>query len=280
MPVTTLRIALAQLNTTVGDLAGNARLVLEATREAAAGGAALVAAPELAITGYPPEDLLLRPAFVADAERALQRLARDADGLPPLVVGSLEQGTMPRLGSPVGELYNAAALLYEGCVVARYRKQRLPNYGVFDEQRYFVPGEEAPLFTIGGATVGLTVCEDLWYPNGPVGALCAAGAQLVVNINASPFWAGKTVERLNIATERVREHGTAIAYVNQVGGQDELVFDGNSLVVDARGELLARGACFDEELLLVDVPLLSRSGVAASLPASCKASPGGGVRVL
>ncbi len=268
MPARTLRLALAQLNTTVGDLAGNARLVLEAAREAAAQGAALIAAPELAITGYPPEDLLLRPAFVADAEGALQRLARDADGLPPLVVGALEQGAAPRLGSPVGALYNTAALLHEGRVVARYRKQRLPNYGVFDEQRYFVPGEDAPLFAVGGAVVGLTVCEDLWYADGPVGALCAAGAQLVVNINASPFWAGKTAERLGVAAERAREHGAAVAYVNQVGGQDELVFDGNSLVVDGRGELLARGACFEQELLLVDVPLPERRVAAAPLAVS------------
>jgi NAD+ synthase (glutamine-hydrolysing) len=268
MPAPTLRLALAQLNTTVGDLRGNARLVLEAAREAAAQGAALVAAPELAITGYPPEDLLLRPAFVADVERALQRLARDADGLPPLVVGALEQGAAPRIGSPVGALYNTAALLHEGRVVARYRKQRLPNYGVFDEQRYFVPGEEAPLFAIGGAVVGLTVCEDIWYPDGPVGALCAAGAQLIVNINASPFWAGKTAERLGVAAERAREHGAAVAYVNQVGGQDELVFDGNSLVVDARGELLARGACFEEQLLLVDVPLPERPPAATPLAVS------------
>ena len=271
MPAGTLRLALAQLNTTVGDLDGNAALVLEAARAAAAQGADLVAAPELAVTGYPPEDLLLRPAFVADAERALQRLARDADGLPPLVVGALEQGTTPRLGSAVGPLYNTAALLHGGRVVARYRKQRLPNYGVFDEQRYFAPGDEAPLFTIGGAVVGLTVCEDIWYDDGPVGALCAAGAQLVVNINASPFWAGKTAERLGVAAERAREHGATVAYVNQVGGQDELVFDGNSLVVDEHGELLARGACFDEELLLVDVPLPARD--AASAPLAVSAAP-------
>ncbi len=265
MPAAMLRLALAQLNTTVGDLEGNARLVLSAAREAATAGAQVVAAPELALTGYPPEDLLLRPSFVSDAERALVRLAADARGLPPLVVGTPDTGDSPRLGSAVGELYNAAALLYGGRVVARYRKQRLPNYGVFDEQRYFVPGAETPLFVIGGAQVGLTVCEDIWYEDGPAAALCAAGAQLIVNINASPFWAGKTEERLAVATERARAHGSPVAYVNQVGGQDELVFDGHSLVVDGAGRLIARGAWLDADLLLVDVPLPARPPQADAL---------------
>ncbi len=274
MPAPTLRLALAQLNTTVGDFEGNARLVLDAAREAAAAGAQLVAAPELALTGYPPEDLLLRPAFIADAERALTRLAADARGLPPLVVGAPDPGDSPRLGSAVGALYNTAALLHGGRVVGRYRKQRLPNYGVFDEARYFVPGEETPLFLVGGAQVGLTVCEDIWYEDGPVGALCAAGAQLIVNINASPFWAGKTEERLSVAADRARGHGSPVAYVNQVGGQDELVFDGNSLVVDEAGRLIARGACLETDLLLVDVPLPERPPAAGALTVSDRpASP-------
>ena len=268
MPAPMLRLALAQLNTTVGDFEGNARLVLAAAREAAAAGAQVVATPELTLTGYPPEDLLLRPSFVAEAERALVRLAADAGGLPPLVVGAPDPAGSPRLGSAVGELYNAAALLHGGRVVGRYRKQRLPNYGVFDEQRYFVPGREAPLFLIGGAQVGLTVCEDLWYEDGPAGALCAAGAQLIVNINASPFWAGKTEERLSVARERARAHGSPVAYVNQVGGQDELVFDGHSLVVDGAGRLIARGAWLEPDLLIVDVPLPERRPSADALRVS------------
>ena len=268
MPASTLRLALAQLNTTVGDFEGNARLVLAAAREARAAGAQLVAAPELTLTGYPPEDLLLRPAFVHEAERALLRLAADARGLPPLVVGTPDAGDPPRPGPGGGALYNAAALLHGGRVVGRYRKQRLPNYGVFDEQRYFVPGEETPRFVVGGAQVGLTVCEDIWYEDGPAGALCAAGAQLIVNINASPFWAGKTEERLSVASDLARTHGSPVAYVNQVGGQDELVFDGNSLVVDPSGRLVARGACLDEDLLLVDVPLPGRPETAGALHVS------------
>ncbi len=268
MPASTLRLALAQLNTTVGDFEGNARLVLAAAREARAAGAQLVAAPELTLTGYPPEDLLLRPAFVQEAERALLRLAADARGLPPLVVGTPDAGDPPRRGPGGGALYNAAALLHGGRVVGRYRKQRLPNYGVFDERRYFVPGEETPLFVVGGAQVGLTVCEDIWYEGGPAGALCAAGAQLIVNINASPFWAGKTEERLSVASDLARAHGSPVAYVNQVGGQDELVFDGNSLVVDPSGRLVARGACLEEDLLLVDVPLPGRPEAAGALQVS------------
>ena len=276
MPASTLRLALAQLNTTVGDFEGNARLVLDAAHEAGARGAQLVAAPELALTGYPPEDLLLRPAFVEDAERALLRLAARARGLPPLVVGTPDPGDAARPGPGGGALYNAAALLHDGRVVGRYRKQRLPNYGVFDEERYFVPGEGTPIFVVGGAQVGLTVCEDIWYEDGPAGALCDAGAQLIVNINASPFWAGKTEERLAVAAARARAHGSPVAYVNQVGGQDELVFDGNSLVVDPSGRLVARGACLEEDLLLVDVPLPERpeaSGALAVSPAPHEAPP-------
>ena len=268
MPASTLRLALAQLNTTVGDFEGNARLVLAAARRAQESGAQLVAAPELALTGYPPEDLLLRPAFVADAERALAALAADARGLPPLVVGTPEPAGPAGPGPAGGALYNAAALLHGGRVVGRYRKQRLPNYGVFDERRYFVPGEDAPLFVVGGAQVGLTVCEDIWYEDGPAAALCSAGAQLIVNINASPFWAGRTEERLAVVADRARGHGSPVAYVNQVGGQDELVFDGNSLVVDPAGGLLARGACLEEDLLLVDVPLPARPEASGALRVS------------
>ena len=241
-----LRAALAQLNTTVGDLSGNVSLILEAAEEAAGRGADLVALPELAITGYPPEDLLLRAPFIRDAWAALEDLAQRAADLPPLIVGCVEFDH---------QLYNAAAVLHGGRIVGTYRKQRLPNYGVFDEQRYFHPGSETPRFVIGGVEVGVTVCEDIWFPGGPTRQSALEGAQVVVNINASPFHAGKAAERERMLATRAVDNQVAVLYVNQVGGQDELVFDGNSLVVDARGEVLARGASMEEQVLLVDIPV-------------------------
>ena len=241
-----LRVALAQINTTVGDLDGNCARILEAARDAAEAGADLVAFPELAVTGYPPEDLLVRGPFIEDAQRALERLAADAAGLPPLVVGCVEFDDV---------LYNVAAIVHGGRVVSRHRKQHLPNYGVFDEERYFHRGSETPRFVFAGVEVAATVCEDIWYPDGPARDAAIAGAQLIVNINASPFHAGKTAERERMVATRAADNQVAIAYVNQVGGQDELVFDGNSLVVDARGELLARGASMREDLVIADVHL-------------------------
>jgi len=242
----TLRVALAQLNTTVGDLDGNARRILDAARAAAEARADVVAFPELALTGYPPEDLLIRAAFIEDATRALDELARAADGLPPLIVGCIEFE---------GQLYNAAALLDRGRIAGRYRKHFLPNYGVFDEYRYFQPGDRAPLFRIGGIEVGITICEDLWFPAGPMRELALAGARVVVNINASPFHAGKPHFRERMVSTRAADNTVAIAWVNQVGGQDELVFDGNSAVFGPDGEVIARAASMDEDLLLVDVPV-------------------------
>ena len=242
------RIALAQLNTTIGDLAGNVARIRELAAEAAAAGADLVAFPELAITGYPPEDLLLRAAFIEDARRALEELAGATAEGPPLIVGCIEFDR---------HLYNAAAVLHGGHIVGSYRKQRLPNYGVFDEHRYFQAGSETPRFVVGGVEIGVTICEDIWYTDGPLRRAAIDGAQLVVNINASPFHAGKTAQRERMIRTRATDNQVAVAYVNQVGGQDELVFDGNSLVVDARGEVLARGRSMDEDLVLVDVPLES-----------------------
>jgi NAD+ synthase (glutamine-hydrolysing) len=239
-----LRIALAQLNTTVGDLAGNAERILDAARRADELGADLVAAPELALTGYPPEDLLLREPFIADAEAALHSLAAQARGLPPLIVGSVQFD---------GRLRNAAVLLYDGRILGSHFKHHLPNYGVFDEERYFQPGEGTPRFVVGGVEIGINVCEDIWYPGGPTREAALGGAQVIVNINASPFHAGKTRERERMLATRATDNHVAIAYVNQVGGQDELVFDGNSLVLDARGQVLARGASFEEDLVVVDV---------------------------
>ncbi|MSQ36335.1 MAG: NAD+ synthase [Dehalococcoidia bacterium] len=239
-----LRVALAQLNTTVGDLAGNSALILDAGRRAAAAGADLVAFPELALTGYPPEDLLLRAPFIADAVAALEALAEAARDLPPLLVGCLDFD---------GQLYNAAAVLHAGRVAGRYRKHQLPNYGVFDELRYFQPGTEAPLFSIGGVAVGVTICEDVWYPGGPLREHALAGASVVVNLNASPYHFGKTHDRERMLATRAADNTVAIVYVNQVGGQDELVFDGNSLVLGADGALLARGASFADDLVLADI---------------------------
>ena len=242
----TLRVALAQINTTVGDFEGNRARMLAAARAAAALDADLVAFPELAITGYPPEDQLLRAAFIADARASLERLAVEADGLPPLIVGCIDFDR---------QLYNAAAVVHGGRVLGIYRKHHLPNYGVFDEQRYFQPGHEPAIFTIAGVTVGVTICEDAWYPEGPITAEAVAGASVIVNINASPFHAGKTHERERMLATRASDNTVALVYVNQVGGQDELVFDGNSLVFDASGEVIARGASFEEDLLVVDVPV-------------------------
>ena len=242
----TLRVALAQINTTVGDLAGNAARIIEAARRADAAGADLVAFPELALTGYPPEDLLVRAPFIEDATAALARLAVEAKGLPPLIVGCVEFDH---------QLYNAAAVLYDGRILGTYRKHFLPNYGVFDEYRYFQPGDEEPLFLIAGVEVGITICEDLWYPAGPTRDEALAGARLVVNINASPYHHGKTAVRERMVATRAADHTVAIAYVNQVGGQDELVFDGNSLVLGPDGELIARGASMAEDLVLADIPI-------------------------
>lgn len=266
----TLRVALAQINTTVGDLSGNIERVWDAARRAAALGADLVAAPELAISGYPPEDLLLRGSFLAACERALAALAARARGLPPIVVG-VPEGT-------AGLPYNAAAVVHDGRVVGRYRKHRLPNYGVFDELRYFQPGSDLPLFEIAGVPVGVTVCEDLWSAAGPAAPLAARGARLLVNINASPFHAGKSGDRERIIADRARESGLPIAYVNQVGGQDELVFDGHSLVAGPDGQPRARGASMREDLLVMDVPLAPPRPLAAPPIPVTPAPPAGAGR--
>ena len=242
----TLRVALAQINTTVGDFEGNAAKIVAAAGDAAGHGADLVAFPELALAGYPPEDLLIRSAFIEDAAGALDSLAARAKGLPPLIVGCTEFD---------GQLYNAAAIIHAGRVIGTYRKHFLPNYGVFDEYRYFQPGDHAPLFLIAGVEVGITICEDLWFPGGPMRELALAGARVVVNINASPFHGGKPHFRERMVATRASDNTVAIAWVNQVGGQDELVFDGNSAVFGPDGEVMARAASMDEDLLLVDIPV-------------------------
>ena len=247
--MTHLRLAAAQLNTVVGDLGGNVERILGALAAAEAAGADICIVPELAIPGYPPEDLLLKPGFVADNVAALEKVAA-ATGQCAVVVGFVGAAD-----GGVG-LANAAAVCAGGRIVGVYRKRFLPNYGVFDEQRWFVPSHEPPtLFGIAGAWVGVSICEDVWFDDGPVAHEGRAGADVVVNLNASPYNRGRRDERLSMLRGRVEEAGCAIAYVNQVGGQDELVFDGDSLVVAADGTLVASGAQFDTDLVVVDLPI-------------------------
>jgi len=244
-----LRLALCQLNATVGDIAGNERAIAARIDEARAAGAQLVAFPELALTGYPPEDLLLKQHFLADARAALERLAAGTRGIVALV-GFPEQADA---------LYNALAVLADGEVQAIYRKVHLPNYGVFDERRYFTPGDGGALLALGGVRIGLTICEDIWVPGPPASDEARAGAGLVVNVSASPYHAGKGVEREQMLAQRAHENGCAVAFCALVGGQDELVFDGHSLVLDERGELVARAGQFTEELLLATVEVPERA---------------------
>jgi NAD+ synthase (glutamine-hydrolysing) len=238
-----LKLALAQINTVVGDLDGNRSLILARLGEARAAGAGLVLFPELAVTGYPPEDLLLRPAFVRAARRTLDEIAAATDGIAALV------------GFPSfeGDLYNACAVCADGEVRAVYRKRFLPNYGVFDEERYFAAGRDLVMLRLGEVLVGLTICEDMWQPGPPATDLALAGAQLLVNLSASPFHVGKDREREEMFQQRARDTSSFVAFVNAVGGQDELVFDGHSVVLDDEGEVLARAPGFQEALLVVDV---------------------------
>ncbi|MFI5010550.1 MAG: nitrilase-related carbon-nitrogen hydrolase, partial [Solirubrobacterales bacterium] len=242
-----MRLALCQMNATVGDIAGNARRIAEGMRAAREAQAELALFPELALTGYPPEDLLLREHFLRDAAAALHELAGEARGLTAIV------GFPERASS--GAVHNAAAVLAEGVVQSVYRKVHLPNYGVFDEQRYFTAGHTGATIDVGGQRVGLTVCEDLWLPGAPASEEAAAGAKLIVNISASPYHAGKGSERELLFAERAREHSAHIAFCALVGGQDELVFDGHSFVLDPTGEPIARAVQFQEDMLVCDVDL-------------------------
>jgi NAD+ synthase (glutamine-hydrolysing) len=244
--VTRLRIALAQINPKVGDLDGNVAKICAAYDEAEAAGCDIVAFPELAITGYPPEDLVLKPGFVADNLTALATVAAHT-GRCAAVVGYVASDR---------DIYNAAAVCVNGEVVGTYRKRLLPNYAVFDEARYFTPGDASDpyeLYVIGGVKVGISICEDVWSPTGPLAEQAAGGAELNININGSPFHAGKAHTRERMLATRAADASCALAYVNQVCGQDELVFDGGSLVFDAEGTLVARAATFAEELLVTDI---------------------------
>ena len=265
-----LRIALAQVNATVGDLDGNAGLIVEWTRRAAARGARVVVFPEMMLTGYPVEDLALRASFVEASIAALHdvatRLAAEGLGGIAVVTGYLDRraGLAPRTGLPAGAPLDAAALLHSGSVVVTSAKHHLPNYGVFDEFRYFVPGDTLPVFRLpagsgagGGESVeiAIAICEDLWQDGGPVAVCRRAGASLLVVPNASPYERGKDDVRLELCVRRAREAGAALAYANMIGGQDELVFDGDSILVAADGALIARGPQFEEALVVADLDL-------------------------
>jgi NAD+ synthase (glutamine-hydrolysing) len=246
-----VRVALAQLNPTVGDIAGNEAKVRESLARAREEGAQVALFPELVICGYPPEDLLLKEHFLADARAAIDRIAQDAQGIVA-IVGFPERAQ---------DAYNAAAVCADGAVRAIYRKVNLPNYGVFDELRYFQRGPGGAIVEIDGVQVGLTVCEDIWVPGPPMTDEALAGARLVVNISASPYHAGKGVERERMIAQRARDNLATVAFCALVGGQDELVFDGHSFVVDHQGEVIARSPQFAEDLLVCDVDV-SAAGAA------------------
>ncbi|HEY7357925.1 MAG TPA: NAD+ synthase [Ktedonobacterales bacterium] len=241
-----LRIALAQINSVVGDLSGNLRLILDSLAQAAQAGSDLVCFPELALTGYPPEDLLLKPGFVADNLRALDELVQRSADYPDLtaVVGFVDRQV---------DIYNAAAVIHNGRQAGTYYKQYLPNYSVFDENRYFQAGTLSPIFEINGVQVGVNICEDIWYPTGPATVQAYAGAEVLVNINASPYFAGKGDFREKMLATRAADNGLIVAYLNMVGGQDELIFDGNSVIFDQSGNLLARARHCAEDLLIADL---------------------------
>jgi len=238
-----MRLALAQINTTVGDLDGNRERIVRRIDEARAATADLVLFPELAVTGYPPEDLLLRPGFIRAADESLREIAVSAHGIVALV-------GVPHFDR---DLFNACAVCASGEVKALYRKRFLPNYGVFDEDRYFAPARDLLLLEHGGTLIGPTICEDMWQPGPPATDLALAGAQLLTNISASPFHVCRDREREEMFATRARDNSCFVAFCNAVGGQDELIFDGHSLVLDEEGHVLARGPGFEEALLVVDI---------------------------
>ena len=259
----TFRLALAQMNSTVGDLEGNARKIIDLTERARSVGAHVVAFPEMAIPGYPVEDLVFKPSFVQDNVDAMRRVVAASRGIA-VAVGFVDAGP---------EVYNACAVAHDGKLAGIYHKIRLPTYGVFDEDRYFKRGDGCPVFVINGVRVGISICEDLWYPVGPIDVLREAGAEVVVNINASPYHMGKGAEREALVSARASDNGVWLAYVNMVGGQDELVFDGGSLLVDHTGELAARGRSFVEDLIVAELDADAVSGYRLENPTRRKGDP-------
>ncbi|MGP3947196.1 NAD+ synthase [Streptomyces sp. 7N604] len=264
-----LRLALNQIDSTVGDLVGNAEAIVHWTRHSAEQGAHLVAFPEMALTGYPVEDLALRSTFVDASREALRALAVRLDdegfGELPVVVGYLDRSEKalanePRYGQPAGAPQNAAAVLHRGRVALTFAKHHLPNYGVFDEYRYFVPGDTLPMIRVHGIDVALAICEDLWQDGGRVPAARSAGAGLLLSVNASPYEREKDDTRLDLVRKRAQEAGCTTAYLAMIGGQDELVFDGDSIVVAADGEVIARAPQFAEGCVLIDLDLPAAAG--------------------
>ncbi|MBC7327065.1 NAD+ synthase [bacterium] len=247
-----MRLALAQINPCVGDLKGNCSKILEYIALAKEKGADIVAFPELSLIGYPPEDLLLIPKFIEENKQKLEDLSKSVDEILTIV------GFVDKIR---GKIFNAAALIYLGKLCGVYHKMLLPNYGVFDEKRYFSPGSAPSLFNFGNLSFGIAICEDIWHKSGPLSKQAKMGAKLSITLNASPYHIGKIKERLEVARNQARDNGIFIAYVNLVGGQDELIFDGQSFIVDDRGELVAKALAFEEDLLLWDIPkkLMSNS---------------------
>lgn len=250
MNIIPLRVALAQINVTVGDLEGNTQKILASMRQAHEAGAHIVCVPELALPGYPPEDLLLKPGFVAANLCKLDELVDASQDLPGLtsVIGFVDRDH---------DIYNAAAIIHEGKLYGIYHKHFLPNYGVFDENRYFQAGHKAPVFLINGVHVGVNICEDVWYPTGPMTLQAYAGAEVILNINGSPYYAGKLIFREEMLATRAADNSVIVAYLNMVGGQDELVFDGGSMVFNEQGTLIARAKEFVEDMLIVDLDTAS-----------------------
>ncbi len=242
-----LRIGMAQLNATVGDFAGNRRKILSAIKEARSLGVDLLALPELATCGYPPEDLLFKPKFIAENLRSLEKVVEASSGLA-VVVGFVDARE---------DIYNAAAVIHDGRLAGVYHKIFLPNYGVFDENRYFRAGNQCPVYTIGGIGLGINICEDIWYEDGPATAQANAGAEVIVTISASPYHFGKVDLRERMIVSRAVDNVAIFTHTNLVGGQDELVFDGNSIAVDEKGQLLARGRQFEEDLIVADLDVES-----------------------
>ncbi|HKX28311.1 MAG TPA: NAD+ synthase [Blastocatellia bacterium] len=241
--MTTVRLALAQINPTVGDFSGNADAIIAYIEYARSMGADIVAFPELALTGYPPEDLLLKPQFIETNLKTLRQIVLMTKGIVAIV------GCVAK----TSDIHNAAAVICDGELKGFYHKNYLPNYGVFDEYRYFDAGQSSPIFTYGDLIFGVNICEDIWYPGGPTQVQALAGAQLIINISASPYHAGKGRDRERMLATRAEDNAVALAYVNLVGGQDELVFDGQSLIFDARGQLKARGKLFEEDLVVAEI---------------------------
>jgi NAD+ synthase (glutamine-hydrolysing) len=238
-----LRIGMSQINTTVGDFDGNTRKILGAITEARTLGVDLLSFPELAICGYPPEDLLFKPQFIEENLHCLEEIAEQSSGLT-VVIGFVDAKE---------DIYNAAAIIHDGKLAGIYHKVYLPNYGVFDENRYFQAGKECPVYIINGVGVGINICEDIWYEAGPATAQAYSGAEVIINISASPYHAGKGDFRERMLGTRASDNVAIVVYTNLVGGQDELVFDGNSMVLNEKGELIARGRQFEEDLIVTDL---------------------------